>query len=133
MPDTLPQPVERVPLSKWQFAMLFLQQQGKCAKCATKLERGNTIDEHLQPLDHLGGNELSNRALYCKPCATVKTKTDLAASWKGKRLRGEVGNGPKRKLQSRNDLGSRKMGVWPKRAFDKSKSRGFDGKVRERI
>lgn len=116
MADTLPQPVAREPLTRWEFATLFLQQQGKCAKCSTKLEKGNTIDEHLQPLDHLGTNDLSNRALYCKPCAKAKTKVDLAASWKGKRIRGETGNGPKRKIPAPAKFN------WPKR---KLQSRGF--------
>lgn len=127
MHDTLPfdptalkslsKPGPRKPLSKWQFATLFLQQQGKCARCSVKLEQGETIDEHLQPLDHLGTNDVTNRALYCRPCAKAKTARDLAASAKGKRIRRETCQGPKRriaqpanfkwptrKLQSRNDL-----------------------------
>lgn len=100
-PD-LPAPEERRPLSKWEFANLFLKQGGKCAKCSGKLEKGNTIDEHLQPLDALGSNDLSNRALYCRPCAAHKTKTeDRPRRDRGRRIRGEVGNGPKKQIASR--------------------------------
>lgn len=118
----LAQPVARKPLSKWDFAILFLQQQGLCARCWQKLAQGETIDEHLQPLDHLGTNDLSNRALLCRPCAKAKTAKDLAASAKGRRLRGETGQ-----LKRRRERGpSLKSG-------GKLKSRGFDKRVRKRM
>ena len=118
MADTLPQPEKRKPLSKYEFAVLFLQQSGKCGCCSTRLERGQIIDEHLVPLDHLGTNDLSNRALWCKPCAKEKTKRDLAASWKGKRIRQETGQGPKAQIRSRG--------------FQKGLRRKFNGTV-ERV
>lgn len=118
----LPQPVARERLSKWDFAILFLRQQGQCARCSARLERGQTIDEHLQPLDHLGTNELSNRALYCRPCARQKTSKDLAASAKARRLRGEAGQ-----LKRRRERGpSLKSG-------GKLQSRGFDKRLRKRM
>ena len=56
MPDSLPfgkdvkpdldKPGARVPLTKFEFAVKFLEQQGRCYLCNGKLERGKVIDEH---------------------------------------------------------------------------------------
>jgi len=43
------------------------------------------IDEHILPLWLGGSNDLSNRALYCIPCARAKTKRE--ATERGKVLR----------------------------------------------
>lgn len=112
MPDTLPfgkdatpeylEVQKRVPLSKWEFAVLMLQQQGKCAKCGCRLEKGKVRDEHLHALSLGGGNELTNRALWCVDCVKPKNVSDRSADAKGKRLRGETCTGPKRQIQSRN-------------------------------
>ena len=37
----------------------------------------------------------------CKPCHALKTKRDVAAIAKVKRIRGETCNGPKRPIRSR--------------------------------
>ena len=126
MPDTLPfakdrkpdyREVEaRRPLTKWEFAMLMLQQQGKCAVCGTRLERGKVRDEHLHALHLGGGNELSNRQLWCIGCVKPKDKKDKGAIAKGKRLRKETGQGPKRKIPQPVNF------TWAKR---KLQSRGF--------
>jgi len=92
---------DRRPLTKWEFATLFLKQEGKCAVCGSRLERGKVRDEHLHALNLGGGNELTNRALWCLDCTKPKDATDKAAIAKGKRLRKETGNGPRRKIQSR--------------------------------
>ena len=102
-PDTLPKPEKRKPLTRLQFATLILAQDGKCGcGCGIKLQADRIIDEHLNPLDSLGSNDLSNRALFALDCAKRKTEADRAARDKGRRLRGEVGNGPKRAIQSRS-------------------------------
>lgn len=93
---------DRRPLTKWEFATLFLKQEGKCAVCGSRLERGKVRDEHLHALNLGGGNELTNRALWCLDCTKPKDAVDKAAIAKGKRLRKETGNGPKRKIQQRN-------------------------------
>lgn len=131
----LPKPEERRPLTKWEFATLYLEQQGKCAKCSARLEKGQTIDEHLQPLDAMGSNDLSNRALYCRPCASEKTsKLDRPRRDHGRKVRGEVGNGPKRKIPSRPFMSMNPKGAACFGGLKKHPKlvRGFDGKVRER-
>ena len=93
---------KREPLSKWEFATLFLKQEGKCAKCGSRLEKGKVRDEHLHALSLGGGNELSNRALWCVDCTKPKNVSDRSADAKGKRIRGETCTGPKRQIQSRS-------------------------------
>lgn len=127
----LPKPEERRPLTKWEFATLYLEQQGKCARCSARLEKGQTIDEHLQPLDALGSNDLSNRALYCRPCASEKTsKQDRPRRDHGRKVRGETHNGPKRKIHSRSFLSLNPRGA---ANFGGLKSRGFDKRLRKRM
>lgn len=92
---------DRRPLSKWEFATLFLKQEGKCASCGERLEKGKVRDEHLHALSLGGGNELTNRALWCLDCTKPKNASDRAADAKGKRIRGETCAGPKRQIISR--------------------------------
>jgi hypothetical protein len=128
--DTLPKPERRKPLTRREFATLILRQEGRCGcSCGKKLQADRIIDEHIQALDFLGSNDLSNRSLWDRDCSKAKTARDLAASAKGKRLRQETGNGQKRPIPSR---GFAKMSEsrspntwqttgakWPKRAFPK--------------
>lgn len=100
MADDLPL-AKRERLTKWQFATLYLQQQGKCAVCGCKLERGKVRDEHLHALHLGGGNELTNRALWCLGCTKPKDKSDKARIAKVKRLRGETCTGPRQKIPQR--------------------------------
>ena len=81
---------KRKPLTKMQFAQLMLDQEGRWGchvlpglhpvyadfpVCGRKLSVSEgIIDEHLWPLAAGGGNELSNRSLFRKPCAKHKTK-----------------------------------------------------------
>jgi hypothetical protein len=139
----LPQPQKRKPLTRREFATLILAQEGRCGcGCGKKLQADRIIDEHLTPLDSLGSNALENRALYDRDCAKRKTKTDRAARDKGRRIRGEVGQGPKRPIPSRPLIQTHRSED-PKRwqaagrkiqsrGFDRTKSKGFDGKIRER-
>ena len=98
------QPIKRKPLSKLDFARLAVEQEGKCAKCFAKLkfEPHQIRDEHLVSLFGGGGNELSNRALWCIDCVKPKNAKDAARHAKIKRLRGETKTGPKKQIQSRN-------------------------------
>lgn len=105
LPDPLPKPIKRKPLTRLQFATLILSQDGRCGcGCGEKLVADRIIDEHLNPLDSLGSNDLSNRALFSRDCAKRKTQVDRAARDKGRRLRGETGTGPKRKIVTRNSF-----------------------------
>jgi len=111
---------ERRTLSKWEFATLFLQQQGKCAVCSARLEQGKVRDEHLHALHLGGGNELTNRALWCLDCTKPKDVQDKARIAKGKRIRGETCNGPRKEIKSRGF--SKPEGFkhqWPKRKMGK--------------
>ena len=100
-------PIKRIPLTKWQFATLFLEQGGKCASCDCKLQKSKTRDEHIVSLFGGGSNEMSNRALWCVSCTKPKNRDDAARAAKIKRLRGDTGNGPKREIpQPKN--------AWPK-------------------
>jgi 5-methylcytosine-specific restriction endonuclease McrA len=96
-----PEVEQRRPLSKWEFATLFLAQQGKCAQCSARLEKGKVRDEHLHALNLGGGNELTNRALWCLDCTKPKDVMDKARIAKSKRIRGETCNGPRQKIKSR--------------------------------
>ena len=97
------QPIKRKPLSKLEFAKLAVQQEGKCAKCGVKLkfEPHQIRDEHVVSLFGGGTNDLSNRQLWCNECVKPKNAEDAARHAKIKRLRGETGNGRKKKIPSR--------------------------------
>lgn len=127
-PRALPKPERRRPLTRVEFAKLILAQDGRCAcGCNERLVADEIIDEHLTPLDCLGSNKLSNRALYRKECAAKKTQKDRERRDHGRRVRGETHNGPKKPIPARQEPWGRgrKMGH-PKLV------RGVDGKVRER-
>lgn len=120
MTDTLPQPEKRKPLTRVQFATLILAQEGRCGcGCGKKLQPDAIIDEHLVALDFLGSNELDNRSLWDRECSKAKTARDLAAAAKGKRIRGEVGQGQKRPIPSRGFQKRTTPHKWPKRGFGK--------------
>lgn len=112
----------RRPLTRREVIELAVRQGGRCGcGCGEKLDamREGVIDEHRIPLELTGGNELENRALFRKPCADKKTKVDAGNIAKAKRLAGETCTTSRsRPIQSRG--------------FDKSRSRGFDGRVRPR-
>lgn len=117
---------KRRPLTRIEIITLAVEQGGKCGcGCGEKLDaaREGVIDEHRIPLELTGTNDLSNRALYRKPCAAEKTKADHAAIAKAKRLAGETCNGPRRQIPSR---GFQKPTVpirIPSRPFGNSKKR----------
>ena len=99
MSRPLPQPVPRRRLTRVEFAQLMLDQDGRCARCREKLRADLIVDEHLTPLDQLGTNDLSNRALYCTACARTKTEDDQAEIRHGRRLRGETGQTHRRAMR----------------------------------
>ena len=123
MPEDRPI-IKREPLSKFDFATLFLKQGGKCARCKEDLKPGRVRDEHLHALHLGGGNELTNRELWCLACTKPKDADDKARIAKVKRLRGETCNGPKRQIQSRGfqKPPENHKHNWPKRTLSTSKS-----------
>lgn len=139
MADTsnLPKPEKRKPLTRFQFATLILAQEGRCGcGCGTKLVADRIIDEHIQPLDALGSNDLSNRALFSLDCAKRKTQVDRAARDKGRRIRGETKTGPKRKIQQRNTFDRPSLPFKLARSGGKKswpKGRGFSRSARKPV
>jgi len=113
---------KRRPLTRAEIITLAVEQAGRCGcGCGEKLDavREGVIDEHLIALELTGANDLSNRALYRKPCAVKKTKADAAAIAKCKRIAGETGQGPRREIPTR-------VRAWPpkgSRPFGTSKAR----------
>jgi len=132
MPDTLPQPERRKPLTRIQFATLILAQEGRCGcGCGKKLQADRIIDEHVQALDFLGSNDLGNRSLWDVDCSKAKTAGDLKAAAKGKRIRGLTGQRARRAKRGGSSI---KSGAkLQSRGFDRTKTKGFDGKVRDRV
>lgn len=100
MTREMPLPEKRKPLTRLEFAKLALEQDGMCGcGCGHKLDFDTPraiTDEHEIALDHLGSNDLSNRSLWRSVCSREKTKIDLSASAKGKRIRGEKGQQARR-------------------------------------
>ncbi|QTC88069.1 hypothetical protein [Brevundimonas pondensis] len=115
---------KRKPLTRAEFGQLMIDQEGRCdCGCGLKLQPmgEGVIDEHRVPLALGGTNDLSNRHLFRKPCAKAKTSDrDTPAIAKVKRIEARL-NGTRR---PRKPI--------PSPGFDKTKSRGFDGKVRAR-
>lgn len=120
-----PDLVERKPLSKFDYATLFLAQKGKCAVCGCRLEKGRVRDEHIVALKVGGDNSLSNRALWCLDCTKPKDALDKGRIAKGKRIRGETCVGPKRKIQNRTSFPKGR----PLQSGGFRGSRKFDGTV----
>jgi 5-methylcytosine-specific restriction endonuclease McrA len=85
------EPEDRKPLTRKQFAALFMRQDGRCGNCGQRLEikggRLVCIDEHLNPLWRGGSNGLENRELWCVPCTKPKTAAESTARTKGLRVR----------------------------------------------
>lgn len=111
---------DRKALTKFEFAQLVLEQEGRCGcGCGQKLvfEAGQIRDEHLHQMATGGGNELTNRSLWCLDCAKGKDKKDARARAKVRSLTKATKKSqkPKSKLQSRG--------------FDKTLRKKFDGTV----
>lgn len=77
----------RKPLTRKQYAMLALRQEGRCGcGCGRKLDfvtPGAITDEHILGLFAGGSNDLDNRALYVTdPCAKAKTAGEAKGNQK---------------------------------------------------
>lgn len=132
----IPAPVKREPLSKFDFASLFLAQGGRCAVCGCKLERGKVRDEHLHALNLGGGNELTNRALWCLDCTKPKDKSDKGRIAKVKRLNGTTSSQASRRAERGPQIVSRGFGKLPEGRDPKTwQSAGFrrDAKMKRTV
>lgn len=54
--------------------------------------------DHIQAVVHDGANDLSNYRAICPACHRHKSKLDVQANWKVKRLRGETKQRHKKKI-----------------------------------
>lgn len=111
-------PVKRKPLTRAQAIELACRQKGLCGcGCGVALQplTEGVVDEHVVCLEYRQewANDLRNRALYRRPCAATKTKTDQGGIAKAKRLAGEGRDRKRKKIPSRPNpwgpSGSRKL------------------------
>lgn len=114
----------RKPLTRAEGLFLMIRQAGGnipcgcgCGEPLDPLGEG-VIDEHQRALGLLGSNDLENRAWLRRPCAARKTKGDMERVTKARAQSGESKTAKKKPIHSRG--------------FNKSLTRGFDGKVRQR-
>ena len=128
-PVRAPQPpVARKVLTRAEFGQLMIDQMGRCGcGCGEKLQpmTEGVIDEHLIALGAGGTNDLANRALFRKPCATAKTVGDKGIIGKVKRIEArETGTRRVRKPipQAANAWPAKGSVKFPKRPFPKARS-----------
>lgn len=113
----------RKALTRKEYLHLAISQNGRCGcGCGLKLDamKEGVRDEHRIPLAQGGTNALTNRELWRQPCSTKKDKVDAANTAKCKRIEARE-NGTRRERQA-----------IPNRGFNKTMTKGFDGKVRPR-
>lgn len=125
-------PIEkRKPLTRAQAIHLAIVQMGICGcGCGEALDPlgEGCIDEHQRALGLLGSNDLANRRLYRKPCASKKTGKggDLTAIAKAKRQGGEAGQYARRKERGGSSIKARPDSWPPKGSRKLTGSRGFN-------
>lgn len=115
-------------LTQAQKRKLLDTQDGLCGNCQQPLFQEiegqrlwkPMIDEHVERLFVGGSNDLANRQMWCVDCAREKTRAEAKP------------NAKIRRLIIKEDPDQRKPSRMQSRGFDKTKSRGFDGKVRAR-
>jgi hypothetical protein len=118
--------VTRPPIPKKLRAEAMAKNEGYCTwQGCTK---PGTICEHILPFFFVQEHKLENLEPRCRDHAAEKTVLDQANIGHVRRMAGE--SGPQKRLRERKaqGLGSRLNG----HGFDKTKTRGFDGKVRAR-
>jgi hypothetical protein len=119
-----PVPIEpRRALTRKEYLHLAIDQNGRCGcGCGVKLDamKEGVRDEHRIPLAQGGTNALPNRELWRQPCSAAKDKRDAKDTAKCKRI------------EARETGTRRERPPIPSRGFDKTLTKGFDGKVRPR-
>lgn len=129
-----PETHSRKYLSDKQRAELRAKQDGLCAGCKIKPRHGWEYD-HIIELWEGGTNDAENFQAFgsgrdCK-CHAKKTRAAAKRRAKMRRLRGLAGQRARRErrggsaIKGRSEINSR--------GFQKDKTRGFDGKVRDRV
>jgi len=121
-------PEARKPLTRAQRQEILARQEDNCGECGASLiwqvvdghkVYGPMIDEHVLRLFVGGSNELRNRQLWCVLCSKAKTKAEAPQNAKVRRILD---------WDSEDDKPSRLRGG----GFDKTKTKGFDRRVRPR-
>jgi 5-methylcytosine-specific restriction endonuclease McrA len=102
--------------TKKQRAEAFLRANGRCEMCGEKIVGTFDID-HRIALHHGGAHDPSNWQIACRPCHVDKTRADVKASAKIKRI-------------IKADTEPKKPSRIKSAGFSRTHSRGFDGKVR---
>jgi 5-methylcytosine-specific restriction endonuclease McrA len=77
----------RKPLTPKQRTKLFLEHDGRCCICQSKIKVGEAwVDEHVKPLWLNGTNDMDNRAPAHADCALTKTRKETTQRAKGRRV-----------------------------------------------
>jgi len=130
MAEPLPKPEKRRSFTARQRNMVANRQQWLCNVCKCDLWKIAFEIDHIQRRDALGKHEPDNWQALCVPCHAEKTRTDNREAKKGARIRGEKGQRARRERRGGSSIkGGAKL---QSRGFDRTKTKGFDGKVRER-
>lgn len=109
--------VTRQRLTKHEYAVLFLQQNGRCGcGCGERLEAGKVDEEHSIPVAFDGPAKPDS--LWRRDCHKRKTKIDIKAIAKTNRIQ--------KKLKGAWRPNRKKI---PSRGFDKSLSKKLSGEV----
>jgi|ERR1700677_973008 len=104
------------------WRVMIKDRQGyACASCPTNFWEGPSPIEydHIIPIALGGAHVVGNLQALCPKCHLEKTKADVKAIAKAKRI-------------ARRETDGAKPSRMRSRGFDKTKTRGFDGAVRPR-
>ncbi len=117
------EPAKRRPMTPARKARLWGLRGGLCGECGEPTELAGPLVQydHRIPLELLGPDEDENIwPMHARPCHAAKTKREAPLIAKARRLR-------------KRELGERRSRVEIRSpGFDRTRTRGFDGKVRAR-
>lgn len=109
---------------------MLIRQGLKCAICGVVFERNDAIQfDHETPHALVRSGHKPTQALHAA-CHATKTKTDVRLIAKAKRQALETGQQARRARRERPLLPTKPLEAG--RGFDRTLTRGFDGKVQRR-
>lgn len=117
---------KRPSMTKARRARIWERDGGVCYICGEKVALGEAWDvEHRIAWALSFDDSDDNLAVAHKDgCHSTKTKADVKSIARAKRMAGETGQQARRKKENYRPI--------PSKPFDKTVTRGFDGKVRKR-